>query len=139
MADLSRFDANRVDPVADLGPIPAGKYLAVIIDSKIRPTKSTSGHCLELTFRVVNGPYANHLLRSQLDLDSPIERARLTAEAELSAICRAVRVLQPRDSSELHNVPLSVTVTCEKSWRAGEVVNEIRGYTKRETTKVARF
>ena len=138
MVDLSGFDANKIDPTAGLGPIPAGEYLTVITDSEIKPTKSIGGHCLELTFRVVNGPYANHPLWSQLDLDSSRERTRLTAQAELSAICRAVGVLQLRESTELHNVPLLVTVTCEKRWGTGEMVNVIRGYTKRETTKVAK-
>lgn len=45
----------------------------------------------------------------------------------LYAICRAVNVLQPRDSVELHNLPLTITVRCKKN-QDDEIVNEIKGY-----------
>jgi len=50
------------------------------------------------------------------------------ARAELSAICRAVGVLTPRDSCELHNLPLVITVKCKKRPDTGEITNEIKGY-----------
>ena len=48
MADLSGFDANQVEPTGDFEPIPAGKYLAVITDSEMKPTKSGTGSLLQL-------------------------------------------------------------------------------------------
>ena len=71
MANLNGFDANNVDPATDFEPIPAGKYLAVITDSEMKPTKSGSGHYLELTFQVIDGPFKNRLLWSRLNLDNP--------------------------------------------------------------------
>ena len=47
---------------------------------------------------------------------------------ELSAICHAVGVLEPRDSTELHNLPLTVSVRCSKNPDTGEPTNEIKGY-----------
>ena len=37
------------------------------------------------------------------------------AHGELSAICRAVGVMQPKDSIELHNLPLLVTPDLPKA------------------------
>ncbi len=54
------------------------------------------------------------------------------AQAELSAICRAVGVLTPGDSVELHNLPLVINVKCRKREDSGDVTNEIRGFSKRE-------
>jgi hypothetical protein len=132
MANLNGFNANNVDPTADFDPIPAGKYLAVITDSEMKPTKIGNGHYLELTFQVVNGPYANRLLWSRLNLDNPSEQAVQIAHGDLSAICRAVGVMQPTDSIELHNRPLLVTVKCRRREDTGDVVNEIRGFAKKE-------
>jgi hypothetical protein len=132
MANLNGFNANNVDPATDFEPIPAGKYLAVITDSEMKPTKSGNGQYLELTFQVIEGPYKNRLLWSRLNLDNPSEMAVQIARAELSAICRAVGVLQPKDSVELHNLPLLVTVKCKKREDTGDVVNEIRAYAKKE-------
>jgi len=50
MANLNGFNAHSVEPMADFEPIPAGKYVAVITDSEMKPTKSGNGSYLELTF-----------------------------------------------------------------------------------------
>ena len=132
MANLNGFNANNVDPATDFEPIPAGKYAAVITNSEMKPTKSGNGQYLELTFQVIDGPYKNRLLWSRLNLDNPNAQAVQIAHGELSAICRAVGVMQPKDSIELHNLPLLVTVKCKKRDDTGDVVNEIRGYAKKE-------
>ena len=136
MANLNGFDANDVDPATEFEPLPQGKHLVVITDSEMKPTKSGSGHYLELTFQVINGPYANRLLWSRLNLDNPSRQAVEIAHGELSAICRAVGVMTPRDSIELHDLPLVVTVVQKRRDDTGEVVNEIRGYMKKEPAKL---
>ncbi len=131
MANLGNFDASKVDPVSSFDPIPAGKYLAAIVASEMKPTKSGNGHFLELTFEFGEGPYKGRKLWARLNLDNPNPQAVQIARGELSAVCRAVGVLQPRDSAELHNLPLAIKVTCRKR-DDGEVSNEIRGYERRE-------
>jgi hypothetical protein len=132
MANLYGFDANTVDPATDFEPLPAGKYLAVITGSEMKETKNGNGNYLELTFQVIDGQYKNRMLWSRLNLDNPNRQAVQIAQGELSAICRAVGVLQPKDSVELHNLPLLVTVKCKKREDTGDVVNEIRGYARKE-------
>lgn len=132
MADLRGFDANNVEPAGDFEPIPAGKYLAVITDSEMKPTKAGTGSYLQLTFQVIDGEYRNRLLWARLNLDNPNDTARKIAQGELSAICRAVGVMAPRDSVELHNLPLVIHVRCKKRTDTGEIVNEVKGYAKKE-------
>ncbi|GIW85379.1 MAG TPA: DUF669 domain-containing protein [Dehalococcoidia bacterium] len=132
MADLRGFDANHVEPTSDFDPIPAGKYLAVITESEMKPNKANTGHFLQLTFQIVEGPYKNRYLWARLNLDNPNATAVQIARAELSAICRAVGVLAPNDSVELHNLPLVISVKCKKRDDTGEITNEIKGYTKKE-------
>jgi len=132
MADLSGFDASKVEPAVGFEPIPAGKYVAVITASEMKPNKAGTGRYLELTFTIVEGPYANRQLWARLNLEHPNELAVKIARAELSAICRAVGVLTPHDSVELHNLPLVIRVRCKKRQDTDEVVNEIAGYEKRE-------
>ena len=132
MSNLNGFNANEVDPALDFEPIPAGKYLAIIAASEMKPTKSGNGSYLELQFQVIEGEYKGRLLWSRLNLDNPNQQAVQIARAELSAVCRAVGVMQPKDSVELHNLPLLVTVKCKKRDDTGEIVNEIKGYAKKE-------
>jgi hypothetical protein len=128
MADLRGFDANQVEPSSDFEPVPAGKYLAVITESEMKPTKSGSGSYLQLTFEILDGPHKGRLLWTRLNLDNPNAVAVAIARAELSAICRAVGVLAPKDSVELHDLPLAIHVKCKKRDDTGEIGNEVKGY-----------
>jgi len=132
MTSLRGFDANQVEPSTAFEPIPAGKYLAAITESKMKPTKSGNGEYLELTFQILEGEYKGRQLWARLNLNNPSEQAVKIARGELSAICRAVGVMQPNDSVELHNLPLVITVRCKKRQDTGEITNEVKGYAKRE-------
>lgn len=132
MATLQGFNANDVEPATDFEAIPAGKYLAVITESEVKPNKSGTGSYLQLTFQVIEGEYKNRFLWARLNLDNPNATAVKIARGELSAICRAVGVMAPGDSVELHDLPLVISVKCKKRADTGEITNEIKGYAKKE-------
>lgn len=132
MANLGNFDANQVDPSVEFEPIPAGKYLAMITESEEKPTKSGSGSYLQLKFQILEGEYKGRFVWARLNLSNPNATAVQIARAELSAICRAVGVLTPSDSAQLHNLPLIISVKCKKRGDSDEFTNEIKGYAKRE-------
>jgi len=132
MANLNGFDARTVDPAVPFEPLPAGKYLAVITETEMKATKRGDGSFLELTFDVIDGEYRGRNVWSRVNLDNPNPLAVKIARGELSAICRAVGVLTPKDSCELHNLPLVITVKCKKRDDTGEITNEVSGYAKRE-------
>jgi len=132
MANLQGFNANEVDPAVAFEPIPAGKYLAAIIASEMKATKSGVGNYLELSFQVLEGPCKGRILWARLNLDNPNATTVQIARAELSAICRAVGVMQPKDSVELHNLPLQINVRVKKRNDNGELTNEIKGFEKKE-------
>ena len=128
MVSLGDFNANEVQPNTEFEPIPAGKYLAVITASEMKPTKNRAGSFLELTFQVIEGEYQKRNLWARLNLVNSNETAVQIARGELSAICRAVGVMTPKDSSQLHDIPLLISVKCKKRNDTGEVTNEIKGY-----------
>jgi hypothetical protein len=128
MANLNGFDASQVDPNTTFEPIPAGKYLAAITESEMKPTKSNTGTYLQLTFTVLEGEFRGRVLWARLNLSNPNATAVKIAQGELSAICRAVGVLQPRDSVELHNLALLITVKVVKRSDNNDLTNEIKGY-----------
>jgi len=132
MADLKGFNAHDVDPSTPFDPVPADKYLAIITDSEMKVTKNGDGRFLELTFEVIEGEYKGRKVWARLNLENPNPLTVKIARAELSAICRAVGVMTPRDSVELHNLPLLVTVKVKKREDTGDLTNEIKGYAKKE-------
>jgi len=132
MADLYGFDANNVDPSKEFEPVPAGKYLAMITESEFKPTKAGGGSYLQLTFQILEGDFKGRFVWARLNLDNANAKTVAFARAELSAVCRAVGVMTPKDSVELHNLPLVITVRCKKRKDTDEITNEIKGYAKRE-------
>ncbi len=136
MAFIGGFDASKVAP-NEFAPIPAGKYLAAMVESEFKPNKAKTGEYLECKFQVVDGQHKGRKLISRLNLKHPNEQAASIAQGDLSAICRAVGVLTPNDSTDLHNVPIELVVGVTNPDEQGRVFNEIKGYAKRGAAEAA--
>ena len=131
MANLNGFNAQDVDPAVGFDPIPAGNYLAVVTETEMKPTKAGDGKYLQLTFQVLEGEFKGRLVWARLNLENANATTVKIARAELSAVCRAVGVMAPNDSIELHNLPLVISVRCKKRQDTGDITNEIKGYEKK--------
>lgn len=123
--NLQGFDANKVDPKAGFEPLPAGYYTVAITESEQKPTKSGSGSYLNMKLEVLQGEYTKRVLWCRLNLDNPNATAVKIAQAELSAICRAVGVPTPKDSSELHFKPVVIRVKLKPNKVTNELENLI--------------
>ena len=132
---ILNFNANEVEPSKAFDPIPAGKYIAVITDSEMKETRAGTGRYLQLEFEITDGEFAGRKLWSRLNIENQNAEAVRMARADLSAICRAVNVLTPNDSADLHNLPLVIKVHCRKDKNTGEITNDIRGYESKANYK----
>lgn len=129
MATLN-FDATQVEPSAGKDPVPAGKYLAAIVASEMKPTKNGAGQYLECEYQILDGEYKGRKLWSRHNLANPNAQTVQIARGELSAICRAVGIMTPKDSTELHNLPMTVAVKVKKREDTGDLTNEVTGWAK---------
>ena len=127
------FDATKVDPSVPFEVLPAGKYVVEITKSEVKPTKSGTGAFLELEYSVIEGELRGRKVWDRLCLEHPTPKTVEIARANLSAICHAVGVMQLRDSSQLHHIPLVITVKLKKDEEKDEFFNEIKGHEKRES------
>jgi len=137
MASLNGFNAAEVNPAIGFDPLPAGRYLAQIVNSEMKPTAAGTGEYLKLEFQVLDEQYKNRKLFANLNLNNPSDMAVGIARAELSAICRAVGVLVPKNSEELHGIPLTLKVGLKKRTDTDELENVIRGYEPRASVAAA--
>lgn len=128
MANLGNFNASEVEPSTTFDPLPAGKYLVAITSSEMKPTKTGNASYLQLTFTVLEGKYKDRLVWARLCLNHPNQETVRIARSQLSAICRAIGVMQPRDSVDLHNVALLIAVKVKKNEQTGDLVNEVKGF-----------
>lgn len=132
MADLHGFDAQTVEPNDSFDPIPNGDYLCIITASEMKPTKAGDGAYLELELEVLDGPYKGRKLWDRLNLNNSNDTTVKIAKGTLSAICRAVGVLQPKDSCDLYDLPMLVKIACKKRDDTDELTNSVKGYKRRE-------
>ena len=120
MASLSGFDASTVPEQQEFSALPEGQYVVIAIASEMKPTKNGQGQFLQFTFEVLDGPRKGGKVWARLNLVNANQTAVDIAQRELGAICRAVGIIKPNDSAELHNRPLLITVTVEKDERNRE-------------------
>ena len=137
MASLNGFNAHEVDPNVGFDPIPAGKYTCVITSTEMKPTKAGDGEYLQVELEVIDGPYRGRKLWDRLTLKHPNEMTVKIARGTLSGICRAVGVMAPKDSVELHNLPLVASVGLKKRDDTGDLTNVVKGYAKRDAAPAA--
>ena len=103
------FDANAVEP-SNFDVFPAGKYLAQIVSSEMRPTKDGRGQYLFLELDILEGPFAGRKLFDRLNLVNDNPDTVDIATRTLSSICRATGQMQVKDSEQLHLIPLIADV-----------------------------
>ena len=130
MGNLTGFDANTIEP-NQFDVIPAGEYEVLITKSQMKQTKDGRGQYLELEMQILNGQFQNRKLFDRLNIVNANQQAVTIAKGALSAICRAVGVLTPNDSSELHNKPLRAKVKVTKDDQYGDK-NEVVAYKPRQ-------
>jgi len=126
--NLSGFDAGTVDPTTTYEPIPAGWYKAVFTESEEKPTKAQTGSYLQLSAEIIEGEYQGRKLIERLNLNNPNSTAVEIAQRTLSAICRSISVMTPRDSTDLHDKPFMVKVKVKPGDANYGPSNEIAGY-----------
>lgn len=126
--ELTGFNANEVEPNASREPIPAGWYKAVITESEEKPTKAQTGSYLQMTLEIIDGDHAGRKAFERLNLNNPNQQAVEIAQRTLSGICRAVGIMTPRNSQDLHDKPLMVKVKVKPARDGYDASNEIGEY-----------
>jgi hypothetical protein len=127
--NLAGFDATDVDPNVGFDPIPANDYLAMIIESEFKDTKDKSGQYLQLTLEIMEGEFKKRLLFDRLNLMNSNETAVKIAQSTLSAVCHALGIMKPNDSSEFHGKPMMITVGLEeRNDKPGSYSNRVKKY-----------
>jgi hypothetical protein len=122
------FDASQVAPQASTGPLPAGVYLAHIVESDVQPLKSGNGEGLKLTFEVIDGQFKGRKIWENLNIRHSNEDTQRIAQSQLSALCHAVNVIKLMDTAALHFKPVRISVTVREAQGQYKANNNIKGY-----------
>ena len=96
---MLNFDASTVQPDStSISPVPAGIYVAQVVDSDVKPLKSGNA------------------------------QAQQIAQAQLSALCHAAGVIRLQDSAMLHNRPVRIRVKVREADGQYAARNDVTGF-----------
>ena len=126
-ADLSGIDASTVPEQQEFTALPEGQYIMIATSSEWKPTKAGTGEYLQFVHEVLDGPFKGRKVWARLNLKNPNQTAVDIAQRELAALCRAVGVIKPSNSAQLHNIPFLATIGIEVDDRKRES-NTIKKY-----------
>lgn len=127
MATIS-FNVSEVAPAQEFKPLPEGKYEVVIADSDVKPTRNGNGTYIQLEYEIVSGEYKGRKIWGRYNIENTNREAVEIGRSQFAAVCQAVNVPSPRDTSELHNLTLVLSVKCKRRKDSDELENIISGY-----------
>jgi hypothetical protein len=119
MSELSTTLSEAFDVATEEGspafePLPAGSYVAVIINAKVGPLKSGKGQAVNLTWEVAGDKYRGRLIFDRIIVAHESAAAMKYGRRKLKDVADACGVTeQITDLSVLHNQPCLVSVKIE--------------------------
>lgn len=116
MANLGgTYDATGGPTMGDRSPLPPGTYVAVIVKSEQRESKTAGNYFINLEFSVHEGEHEGRRFWTILNLWNSNSTAVEIAQRELNSICHAVGKLRVEDTEELHHIPMVVKLGYRKN------------------------
>ena len=124
------FDASDIETSSSFDPMPAGNYNVIITESEVKDTKNGTGQYISLKMCVFDGDFENRIIFSNINFKNASETAQKIGKQQLASLCKAVGVLTPKDSSDLHDLPLVVKVSIRQAQNGYDAQNEVKAFLK---------
>lgn len=125
------FDINSVEKRdgQDFTLIPAGNYLAQVVESDIQPLKSGNGKALVLVFQIIDGQFNGRKVWNRLNISHANPEAERIAQQQLRELCESLGITRMHDTAELHNKPCMIRLKIRED-KSGQYApqNEVAGY-----------
>jgi hypothetical protein len=105
----SRFNADEVDTSITF---PAGWYPVIFVESETKKTNK-GGEMLTFEGEILEGKYKGRKYWEQLNLVNASKQAEEISHRTLASICKAVGIIHPRGSEELHMKPIMAKIAIQ--------------------------
>lgn len=102
MAEL-QFNSANVEPQQSFEPIPKGWYNLSVESCELKPTKAGTGSYLSLQLKVQDGEFNNRTVFDMITYSNPNAQAVEIGHRKLSALCRAVGIVELTSTDMLLN------------------------------------
>jgi len=107
---LEKYEAPQLELV------PEGRYVCKIISTELKETKANPDNkFLELTFEIISGGNCGRRVFDRLNIEHTNQEAQKMSRQRLAWLAHVLEIDQLLKTEQLHNKPLSIYVTKEKS------------------------
>jgi hypothetical protein len=109
MAELN-YNQQTDELEKDFSVVPTGDYIAVITESDYLPNSKGTGMNLQLKWEIIDGEFKGSKLFENLSLEHEKQKTAIIAQQAFNSIKAAAGVQVVKDSAQLHNIPMMLTV-----------------------------
>lgn len=130
MSDLSfmgGFNAEEHEDQRDDTPLPEGEYYLELEKAELRDTANGQGKGLNAQFNVLgeeSNPHRGRKVFNWFNLQHSNEMAQKIGQSEFAALCKAVGIVAPEDTSELLGKPFLAKVGLDKKDKDKNVIKK---------------
>lgn len=128
MIDLSEFEFDKVPVQEGRFVLPAGEYVAAVIESEQRQTNSGDGSYVRLTFEVLAGEHKGRRIWENFNLWNNNQDAVRIAKERMARLMRAAGHEKLTSADQLCGVPVVIVVKVGSHYKTNEATSEIKGY-----------
>ncbi len=122
------FNANEHEDMADFSILPKAWYAVVITASEKKTSENSGNDYMKLEYTIVSENFKGRKHWVNLNLWHPDVTVQGYAKRELASICRAVNVLNPTESEQMHNIAFGIKIGHKKDKGSGELRENILKY-----------
>lgn len=105
-----------------------GKYLAQVIKSELKETKSGTGKYISLQLKVIDGDSAGRLVFDNMNIINANDTAQKIGQQQLKSLVEACGLVEIEDTTELHGIPITIQVGIEPAKGQWPEKNKVKKY-----------
>lgn len=128
MASIAGLYNPDAEPSTGFDLLPDDTYTLEIVESSYDANQDGDGMSLSLKAQVIGGDYDQRSYYIWMDLEHDDEKRQERGQRDFAALRRAVGVLNPQDTEELHFKPFQVKIGRYTSKKTGKTNNTVKEY-----------
>ncbi len=87
------LNLNEVEDAPSYEPVPAGEYLACVVEANIQDNKAQTGKYLKLKYEIKKGEFEGRFIWENLNFDNPSIVAQNIAKQAIKKLCAAIGIV----------------------------------------------
>jgi hypothetical protein len=125
MGQTFEFNPMQFDVQTALDKMPIGWYKAVASKAELKETEAKDGIGLEVTWKVIDGPFKERVVKKWYNVRNPSALAVAIAQKEITSFCGSMGIWNSiQNTDQILNQPLQIKLTDKKD----SDYNDVKGY-----------